>query len=298
VKGNNGIIAVAATILLGIALSGCGGGPRSNTGNQPPAITAAAIIPDQPLANSTLAVNAEVNDPEGDPVTLSTEWFVNGRLVASEEGSQFSTAGLRPGDRIKARVTAADSSGRGEPFATGEVTLQENLSGIDSVVLSPSPVRTGTTVLTARPFLAPGASPNLKLTYHWTVAGKALDTDGPSISLSGLKSGDRIMVEAMALAGTQRGNPFRVSATVTNDAPVITGIALSSQDSTGYRYQVSATDPDNDPVSFQLVSGPPGTAIGSAGLLFVPMSGAGQTVRIRASDNSGNWIERELETSK
>jgi hypothetical protein len=292
--------AIAAMALLAAAVSaGCGpGGPDGAVKNQPPLITDARIVPEQPVANSVVTVQIAVSDPEGDAVTLTTEWFVNGRLASAGEESQFLTRGLAPGDRIKARVTPADSSGAGAPRQTPEVVVQENLSGFDSVRLSPSPVRSGSGRVRAELFLAAGASPNLKVTYRWSIAGKDQSETGPEVNLPGLKAGDQIAVEATASIGGQKGNPFRVAAIVTNDAPAVQSIALAFQDAAFYMYQVTATDPDNDPLSYQLVSGPAGAAIDGSGLITVPVAAAGQPIRIKVGDNAGNWIERNLETGK
>jgi hypothetical protein len=293
-------IRAAATAVLAIALAvtGCSKKSQQAAAGDAPVITAARIVPDQPLSTSTLGVQFELGNAGDQDVTCSTEWYLNGKLAATVEGTEYLLDHVAPGTTVKARITARDTSGSSAPYETQAVVVQENLSGLDSVRLSPSPVRSGTTTVTATPFLPAGASANLKISYHWIVGGKDQGETGPVIGVSGLKNGDKITVEATALIGGQKGNPFRVTAVVTNDAPVIQSIAVASQDSAVIRYQITATDPDNDPLSYQLVSGPDGVAIDGAGLITVPRAVAGKAIRVKVGDNAGNWIERNLETGQ
>jgi hypothetical protein len=289
-----------AAIIAALAAASCGPGSGPGTaGPSAPVISRATIIPESPLANSNVSVQVEIANPTEEALSYRTEWFVDGRSSGPAEGLDLLTQGLAPGTRLRARVIASDGTRDSKPFDTPEAVIAENLSGIDSVAIVPSPVRTGTASVTVQPFFAPGASSSTKLAYRWSVNGTDQAETGPTLALSGRKSGDRITVEATPQLGVQKGNPFRVNAIVVNDAPVVTAISLASQDASSFTYRISASDPDNDPLAYQLVSGPAGVSVdGATGLITVPAAAAGQGIRVRISDNAGNWIERDISAGK
>jgi hypothetical protein len=67
-------------------------------------------------------VSARAGDPDGDPVELEVRWAVNGRWQSAGE-REFSTEGLKRGDRIRARVTASDGERKSEPIESAEVMV-------------------------------------------------------------------------------------------------------------------------------------------------------------------------------
>ena len=58
------------------------------------------------------------------------------------------------------------------------------------------------------------------------------------------------------------------------------------------------TDPDNDPLTYQVVNGPAGVSVSPAGLLRVPAAVAGPDIDVKVTDNAGNWVEQTLGTGK
>lgn len=289
---------MAALAALAAAAS-CG--PKSGPGGEPsaPVITSAVISPAAPLADNNVSVQIAVDNPSGGQLSYRSEWFVDGRLNRRSEGLSFLTEGLAPGMKIMARIIASDGTRDSRPFETPEAVIAENLAGIDSVQIVPSPVRSGTPSVTVKPFFAAGAAAGIAIAYHWNVNGKDAAAAGPTLALSGLKAGDKITVEATPRLGSRAGNPFRVHAIVVNDAPMVSSITLASQDASSFKYQITASDPDNDPLAYQLVSGPAGVSLDAGtGLLTVPLAAAGQGVRVRISDNAGNWIERDIGAGK
>ncbi|MCU0607176.1 MAG: hypothetical protein MUF78_07100 [Candidatus Edwardsbacteria bacterium] len=291
--GSAGLLAALA-LATALAVAGCGGKQAPATATAGPAIRAATIVPAAPLANSTVSLTLEVDNPSGGNLSYACEWFVDGRPAQQGEGLDFSTHGLAPGAKLMARIKVSDGKVESAGFETAEVAIAENLTGIDSVRLDPSPVSTGASAVTAVPFPAPGSSSSLTVRYHWIVAGRESAETGPTLSLSGLKQGDKITVEATPVLGDRAGNPFRVSAVAVNDAPQIRTVLLASQDEGAARYQIAATDPDGDAISYQLVSGPAGAAVDAGGLVTIPKAAGSASVRVRLTDATGNWIEREL----
>jgi hypothetical protein len=91
--------------------------------NRPPRLKAARLEPSGPLPpGAELSVQAEAEDPDGDPVTLEYAWVVNG-ATTKETGASLSTQGLKRGDRILARVTASDGTDTGSSWISPELVV-------------------------------------------------------------------------------------------------------------------------------------------------------------------------------
>jgi len=94
--------------------------------------------------------------------------------------------------------------------------------------------------------------------------------------------------------GKRKGNPVSLTIFVADSAPVInTSQATFSFDGNSYAYQVKATDPDGDPLTYTLDAGPPGMTMDPAtGLIRwnVPANFKG-TAQITVSVSDGHGRE-------
>jgi hypothetical protein len=78
--------------------------------NRRPTVVGIAVRP-QPevFPGETLVVTARANDPDGDPISYSYRWRLNGALQM-ETGDTFETDALVKGDEIQAIVVASDGT--------------------------------------------------------------------------------------------------------------------------------------------------------------------------------------------
>jgi hypothetical protein len=129
--------------------------------------------------------------------------------------------------------------------------------------------------------------------YAWYVNGERLGfMDGPVLPGDRFSRGDWILVEVVPYDGTDYGQPFPAAEFVIPNAPpyfITTPEAV--YDENGYTYHAGAKDPDEDPLTYYLESGPPGMAIDSvSGRVFWPigdMIEGEHRVRIGAHDPEG-----------
>jgi len=291
----------ATALAAALAAAGCGPKPKGGSeGNRPPHITEAAIQPEQPSVDSQISLKLTCSDPDGDQVSYRVEWLVNGRAQTSGPELSLSTRGLAQGDRISARILPSDGRADGEWFETGAVELWPKVAGIDSLGFEPSPLTAGLERVSAIPHLAgPEPPEQLRLVYQWTVDGRSLPDSGGSISTQPLRVGQRVVVEAVPVLGTERGKPYRAMATVVGAPPVIKSVDFASRDSAHYTYHVDAEDPASEPLTYSLAAAPAGVAIDpKTGDVRIPVKAMGETIRIRVANKSGSWVERRLETSQ
>jgi hypothetical protein len=235
--------------------------PGEPASNQAPQVDAAQITPAAPSVGDELTVESSVTDPEGDPVRVRVEWFVN-RELQPGTGASLETDELQRGDEVYAVVRASDG----------------NLEGVGQtahVYLGNSPPRV--TALTVRPE-RPDASQTLvaevavedrdgdaaEVHFEWIVNGKPIaGATSATLEPGHVKRGDRLRV-IVRPTDSDPGEAFESpEILVANARPQIVSkpvFELAGDDR--YEYQISATDPDGDrPLRYALVSGPDGMQV-------------------------------------
>jgi hypothetical protein len=300
---NNTGKATAAALAVAAVLSaaGCGQKPKGQAdgGNRPPEISLVRIQQDQPAVDGQLTLEVKSSDPDGDLVFYRVEWAVNGKAVQTGQSQQFSTRGLSPGDLVAARVQASDGSSLSGWASSGTAVLWPKLAGIDGLSLEPSPLTAGLTSVSAIPRLSAAGKPDqMSFVFRWTVDGRASRDSGGTMSTEPLRKGQTVAVEAIPVMGDTRGRPFRMTAKVVGPAPVISGVESLERDSLWDNYRILASDPGSEPLTYSLVSAPPGSRIDQAqGTFAIPRGESGGEVVLRVSNRSGSWAERRLETA-
>jgi len=183
--------------------------------NQPPTATV-ALNTSTPLATDSVTATATDSDPNGDLVTLTYQWKVNGTTVRTmpNTGNLTDTLNLsgiaKAGDAITVNVTPNDGSLDGTA-ASATATVAAPSAG--TVSFTPSSP-TSTSTLTANL----SASNAQSFTYAWTLNGNVVQTDaitGTSDVLNqALHSGDHITVQVTPSDGVNTGTPATASVTV------------------------------------------------------------------------------------
>lgn len=101
--------------------------------NRRPIVIGIAIRP-QPevLPGETLVATAQARDPDGDSISYSYRWKVNGELL-DEKGDTFEASSLAKGDEIQAIVVASDGSARSDALESVVVRVGNSHPEIVSV---------------------------------------------------------------------------------------------------------------------------------------------------------------------
>jgi hypothetical protein len=111
--------------------------PRSasdRVANRAPEITGVRLEPgDGFRAGETIVAVVDAEDPDGDPVALAHQWFVNGKPVEGDgDEPRFATEGLRRGDMVAVRVVASDEDDESDPVDTTAIQVGNTAPRITS----------------------------------------------------------------------------------------------------------------------------------------------------------------------
>jgi hypothetical protein len=92
--------------------------------NSNPRINSVEISPSSPQHGTDLSLNADVDDADGDDITLLARWFVNEKEVSTEE--VLSGSKIKAADKVYALVTPFDGTNEGLPVNSGWVLVQNS----------------------------------------------------------------------------------------------------------------------------------------------------------------------------
>jgi hypothetical protein len=245
------------------------------------------VVPSSPSRIAPPSVSIK-SPPKLGAEALLTRWFVNGK--ESESGPLLSPARFERGDKIRADVKLR-AGGEELLLTTPEVVAVNALPGVTDVRLEPQAPTAGSTVRA----IVQGQDADgdaLKYRYKWYVNDLPAAGESESLALKGVKKGAWIHVSATPNDGFADG-AWRESPRyqVVNGPPVVRSQPPATiPPSRILTHTIVADDPDGDPLTYALVSGPAGCSLSGATLTWqVSDADLGRTAQIviRISDNDG-----------
>lgn len=262
--------------------------------NSPPEIQNITLLPLNPTVQSEITARILSSDRDGDPITYTVKWFVNGEPIG--EGMSFRYPGIKKGDRILAEVTPHDGKASGKSMRSGEITVGGLPPRIVSVSIKPELVYTNTPQVTLDALYEDPDGDEIDLIVHWLAKDQVLpDTSNVlQVQSLGLKKNDVITGSAFADDGEFRSEPFTFEIPIVNAPPAFTTETDSvkcSPDSVFYKLPIY--DPDGDQVTFEILQAPDGINIESEqGVIY---GNAGETevfeIMVRATDIEGAYLD-------
>jgi hypothetical protein len=265
--------------------------PKPKT-NSPPVITSVKILPERPNRESELSVIIQSNDPDADPITYRYQWIRNDEEIAGADKNTLKSGNFRRGDIIQVSVTPSDGKVEGKAFLSDPMKILNTPPVIQEVWIEPK-MPTIKDDLRAYEKSVDGDGDSIFFTYQWEKNGVVLLDERKEILKQGrFKKGDTINVTMIPDDREIMGSPKKSApVTILNSAPVITSSPPLSLEGTKYIYQLEANDPDNDPITFSLKSGPKGMKVDpETGLIqweIQKEDGGTHSIEIEARDNEG-----------
>ena len=289
---NHVLLLVLLSFTINLSCENAGKDEFKSKANSPPVVTSARILPDKPTVESKLNVLIQSQDSDQDPVTHIYRWMKNSEEINGENTYALRNGNLKKGDFIQVNVIPSDGKANGETFVSPSVEILNSPPVIKGIRIEPKIAYVNDDLKAfVQGYDADGDSINY--TYHWERNGVVLSEENTSIlAANRFKKGDSIAVTVIPHDGMISGSPKKTEPiTTANSPPVITSIPPTRTEGNIYTYQVKANDPDNDPVIFNLRTGPKGMNIDKeTGIIRWEIREGDQrtqTIEIEASDSEG-----------
>ena len=226
--------------------------------NTPPVVDSITMSPSTIDANTYyVGCNPVSSDIDGDAVTHTYAWYIDGTLQVGETGNVFLESWV-PGTEIACRATPNDGTDNGN-YAEVSVIVDNTAPVVNSVTLSSSSVYTNDTIAATSVLSDSDASQSGVLTanYEWFVDGASVQ-NGSLNTLDGVNHFNRdeeVFVVVTPNDGLENGTSLQsASVIVSNTAPVMTSVTVTPDPATAGTDDLTcdavATDVDGDAIVY------------------------------------------------
>ena len=222
--------------------------------NAAPTISAVTLSPASPGTTTTVTTTVTDNDLDGDAITLSYAWYVNGTLKSAATGSYLVGSYFNHFDTVYVIVTPTDGTDVGTPYTSAVTTIANTAPVISAVSLTPTAAYE-TSTFTCAPTSSDTDSDTVSYTYAWYVNGTLKTPTSSTLTGTYFSKGDSVYCKVTPSDGYDAGIAVSSSAvTVQNTAP--SGAVATLTPTTAYEATTltcagsAATDVDGDTVSY------------------------------------------------
>jgi len=238
--------------------------------------------PEAPAVSTDIqAVCSCANDP-----SAQYRWELNGQVLQDERGSTLQPKNrFRKGDRITVTVSASGAT------ASATAVIGNTTPVITAVVLQPEVIYRGVNI-TAVPTVIGDDGDEVRFQYRWSINGNELPEDTAVLSGERFRRSDRITLAVTPFDADGPGLPYTTRPIVIpNGPPRFTSSPVLDFQSETYEYQAVAVDPDGDPLTYILVSGPVAMSVdpvnGTVRLQIRKEHAGAHTVGLEVQDPAG-----------
>lgn len=277
-----------------LTCNGNADGKNGTSANTLPVINQISLLPAHPTARSEIRAQMTSSDKDGDPITYEIKWFLNNQQIG--EGMLFSHEDVERGDKIFAEVRPYDGKEYGKPVRSSEVTIGGLPPRILSVSLTPESVFVTTPQVVLTALAQDPDHDSVSLYAHWVVGDDVIPDTSNVLYLKNhaVKKGDIIHGSAFVTDGEFQSEPFLFEIHIANAPPIFTtqiDSVVCRPESVYYRLPIM--DPDNDPITYELIEAPAGLSIDQEQGVVVGSAGPIQTfdIIVRATDPEGAFLE-------
>ena len=257
--------------------------------NQAPVASAVALSPDPAATTADLTCAAEGADADGDPISWSYAWSIDG-APASETSDTLANSAFSKGQSIVCEATPSDGTDSGAALASAAVVITNTAPVIDSAILSPDPVdSSGSAACVVSASDDDGDS--LTFTYAWTVDGADPGVTSEILDPAYFARGSEIACTAIASDGSEDSAAVTTATmTITNSAPSMDTVDItpgSADVTTDLTCTAAGSDADGDALSYSYSWTVNGVDAGSTDTLAAGSFAKGDLVACQAFANDG-----------
>ncbi len=183
--------------------------------DSPPVVTSVSLTPSAPTTNSVLTANAVTTDADGDRVSVTYAWTVNGVPTGTTGSTLNGAVYFDRDDVVAVSVTPNDGERDGAAVTSSSVTVRNTAPTTPGVGIEPSvPTRGDTLTCNVTTPSSDTDGDRISYEYRWMVDG--VDAGVTTGNVDGTRVGSHEVwtCEVTATDGTDRQGPMPVSVTV------------------------------------------------------------------------------------
>jgi hypothetical protein len=228
--------------------------------NTAPTVGSVSLLPNSPTV--TDAIQATVHDlvdPDGQTVSVTFTWFVNGVSVGddvSTTGVAYLSGAFAKGDDVSVTAIPNDGFASGNAVTSTATTVVNTPPVLDEVTLSPTSGYEGTTFTCTPGSATDDDADRVDYDYAWYVGGTLVaGATSDTLTGSSFRKGDEVYCVVTPTDDEESGSAVTSdTADVLNTVPVITTVSLSPAAPT-VASSISSTvtgasDADGDSISY------------------------------------------------
>ncbi|OHB33954.1 MAG: hypothetical protein A2X84_01475 [Desulfuromonadaceae bacterium GWC2_58_13] len=222
---------------------------------------AVLLLPAHPTAQDCLKAFVQ-----GKVRRAEYRWLVNGEEVSEQTGNSLCSDKLRRNDQVEVLLVGTES--RASVMVGNSPPQIVEVSATSEQALRRGDIRVNAVTEDAD-------SDEVTLNYQWLVNGEEdLFSTAETLVTDRYQKGDTIQVKITPHDGIEEGETYASEAlTIPNAPPRIISKPPEKFEALEYVYQVEASDPDGQKLTYQLAEAPEGMTIGESGQVNWSLSG-------------------------
>lgn len=259
--------------------------------NAAPEVLAVDLTPATPSASDDIVATPHAYDLDGDALTYTYTWYVDGAAVASGSSDVLESGSFSKHQRISVEVVPDDGASLGESFTSSDVEVVNSAPTATYADITPATAYEAST-LTCSPVGFSDADGDPEgWTYEWVINGRTAGTDA-TIDGSAFNRDEEVWCLATAYDGEEAGSQvYAGPLVIQNTAPVLASAELSTLAPTASDTLTvnlgAASDADGDTVSYSYQWYVNGAVVSTSSTLTPSRFDAGDTIIVAVRPYDG-----------
>lgn len=198
--------------------------------NSLPVLGTVSITPSSAFETSTLTcAAATVTDADSDTVSQAYAWSVNGTTIGATT-STLTGSSFQKGDSVICTITPNDGAASGTAVASSARTITNSTPTVSAVTISPTTPRSTDTLSCSYTFADGDPTDTDQSTIEWRRGSTVIGTGATISSTLGVPftTADVVTCRVTPYDGETAGTVATASKTITNTAPVLSAVTLTS----------------------------------------------------------------------